>query len=1069
MPVQSSFPSVAEQILTFNSNVVSLLSNINSLVSSTASSVTFNIIDQSGISRQYSLPSFGYLQSEINRLNHNVNSIYNIDGGGAQIQPTNANKFQKIVTIDLNLQPSDVSNIPVISNFTVKDNFFFDTLLDPSMSIIVDLTGKVPDNVRKVLIRRYIPKFSQDASGNFTPLGQAALNSFNSLFRNNNSFTLDEFITWHQNTPGIVSPFEPSYEEKMVDLQPNQLQYDGKFSVTKIEEDTLNKKLWYWVNTLTYVENVFVNGIEQQQQKQLGVGDQIIINTDSSTTIYQILEISTSTSSPRLRFERIQGYQPIPVGIQTIKIYSPVLYDKMVSINIGYNERNALFVKALDMNNYILSNNWSTGVGYWTNDLKDISSGSTMEQFYTQYVDDYGKLLQDLVAKKTPTSLAGTPNVVNLVDTNFKVVQINKHLTDTPNSNLILNKHNQQKTLKSEVQQLNDAITDKNKELRVTRFTSDAARKQHVNEIDLLTKQRDSKSTLLSSVNSEILDISKSPVTSVPPVFNVRGFWSIPEPVYTRGTRPQQIVQFRVQYRYLSSDGKESPVETFKLADAPATAASSLKNGAFSNWREFKTDTLKRTYDASTKKYTWETPDLSNPDLPNINQLDIPIQYNENVQIRIKSISEVGWPDSPVESDWSNTITVNFPDSLNNVINQNASIVQTANSEAVRISVTNDLSARGLDHLLAQQVTVNNKTFNLSTDTVLSGFHDVNGVATSLIDHLTNINAKISALEDKITRAQGQLVVSIYRNSEQFVVQNGSELSFNVECEDYLDSYNAAGVPTGRVYQNNVYVVKDFLMKISNASTSSPLGLLSSRTYANNTDVYNSSIPQVFWVDPQNELIVDNSTGVSKTQLDNLFIWSVNYDSVNQTTVTKLGDNIGNNFTNPSINNNSITSVLSSNEFNLGYSENSILTFVGNNTSLLDPSKWIDPSISVASTTKLLTSIHPQVQGLDKVQETNSTKVHTINGGVQNDVNIPINIYFKMNSLDSNLTGLNYEYVNLNGSKTTVRHIKKLKFFLENEAENRPFVFTVKFTISRSKIAVKKTLTSTPTQLISTR
>ena len=183
MPVQSSFPSVAEQILTFNSNVVSLLSNINSLVSSTASSVTFNIIDQSGISRQYSLPSFGYLQSEINRLNHNVNSIYNIDGGGAQIQPTNANKFQKVVTIDLNLQPSDVSNIPTISNFTVKDNFFFDTLLNPSMSIIADLTGKIPDNVRKVLIRRYIPKFSQDASGNFTPTGQAALNSFNSLFR----------------------------------------------------------------------------------------------------------------------------------------------------------------------------------------------------------------------------------------------------------------------------------------------------------------------------------------------------------------------------------------------------------------------------------------------------------------------------------------------------------------------------------------------------------------------------------------------------------------------------------------------------------------------------------------------------------------------------------------------------------------------------------------------------------------------------------------------------------------------------------------------------------------------
>jgi hypothetical protein len=42
---------------------------------------------------------------------------------------------------------------------------------------------------------------------------------------------------------------------------------------------------------------------------------------------------------------------------------------------------------------------------------------------------------------------------------------------------------------------------------------------------------------------------------------------------------------------------------------------------------------------------------ITNPDLPNINQLDISIQSNEKIDIRIKSISEVGWPDSVVESD----------------------------------------------------------------------------------------------------------------------------------------------------------------------------------------------------------------------------------------------------------------------------------------------------------------------------------------------------------------------------------------------------------------------------------
>jgi hypothetical protein len=70
--------------------------------------------------------------------------------------------------------------------------------------------------------------------------------------------------------------------------------------------------------------------------------------------------------------------------------------------------------------------------------------------------------------------------------------------------------------------------------------------------------------------------------------------------------------------------------------------------------------------------------------------------------------------------------------------------------------------------------------------------------------------------------------------------------------------------------------------------------------------------PQVIWVDQQNELITDDSSGVSLTQLSNQFIWDVNFDNIqnNQSTqtLTKLSENIGNLFiTN---NSNSITSVL---------------------------------------------------------------------------------------------------------------------------------------------------------------
>jgi hypothetical protein len=116
-----------------------------------------------------------------------------------------------------------------------------------------------------------------------------------------------------------------------------------------------------------------------------------------------------------------------------------------------------------------------------------------------------------------------------------------------------------------------------------------------------------------------------------------------------------------------------------------------------------------------------------------------------------------------------------------------------------------------------------------------------------------------------------------------------------------------------------------------------------------------------------------------------------------------------------------------------------------------------------------LSSIHPQIQNLEKIQETNSDKIKTIQGGEVNDIDIPINIYFKMNAMDTAVTGLNYQYINLNSSRTTVRHIKKLKFFLENENENRPFIFTIKFILNRSKVVTKKSLASTPTQLISNR
>jgi len=1061
MPFQSSYHTVAEQVISFNNNLIDTLSKINDLAVSTEASVTVNVTDSSGIAKQFVLPSFGFLKSEIDRLNNNINSIYNVDNTGSVIQTSSSNKYKKIVTVDLNREPNDISQLQVLNSFKSSKNWFFEGLMNPELSVEIDLSGRIENNVRKVLSRRYIVDFEKDSLGNYTTLGQAALNNFNTQFRNNSSIVLDEFTTWHSTTPGVLTPSTPNYDEQVFDLQPNELQYSGSFTVLKTEEDLINRKLWYHLNRLDYV-NTQTNEI-----KQLTISDELIVNVEQSTTRYKIVEISTVSSTAKVRLERVEGNEPISVGYNTLKFYSPVLYTKKVRVSIGYNERNVIFIKPLNMDNFLLSKNWSAGTGFWTNDLRlvsdDSSNGSTMEQYYIDNVYDYGQVIKDLVAKKTPNILSTIPNRPVLSSSNFKVVQINKHLTDNSDSNTLKSKNNQQKALKSEIEQIDAAITDKNKQLKVTRFASDAARKQFENELDRLVKTKETKSKALNTLVSEILTISNSAGNSVDYKFSVRGFWDIPTAVVSKGTNPQEVIQFVVEYRYLSKDGKETPIETFSISDS---LLPSPKTAAFSNWVSIKSDVRGRTFNPTTGAYTWDTEDLSNPDVVNINQVDIPIQYNERVEIRVKSISEVGWPESPVESDWSDTLSVDFPDELSNNLNQTNAIITDANKEDIKASIQSDLTAKGLDTHLSETTTINNKTYLHNSASILSGFKDSNGTALDLFEYLSYLEGRIKSLEDQIKKAKGELEVVIYRNSEQYVVKNGSELAFTVECEDYLDSYVSTGVPTGRVYANNIYSIKDFLLKIRNKSSDSPLGLLSNRTYINttNSDIYNQSAPQSFWINDQNELIFSNLTGQTKSQIDNQFVWLVNYDSLNQTSITKLSDNIGNGFIQSD--SNSITSILSSTEFNLGYSENSILSFVGNNNSLLDVSKWIDNTVSVSSTTKLLTSVHPSVPKLEDIVETNADKNRALDGGTSNDINVPINIYFKMNALDPSQTGLNYQYVNLNSATKTIRHTKKIKFLLETDVDNRPFVFTIKFVINRNKVVLNKALASGPTKIV---
>jgi hypothetical protein len=276
MPIQSSFPKVADQILSFNKNLIDILSKLNTLTTTTESTVNIQTFDENGTLRNFSLPSITSLKNEIDRLNNNINSIYNIDGSGALIQLSNSNKYKRIVTVDLNREPTPIGTLGVLSTFTTKPNWFFDSMVDPMLQVDINLDGKIDEYIDTCMVRRYIINFESNSNG-FTNRGQSALNSFNQLFNSNADIFLSEFENWHKTTVGVLNPDNPKYDESTFKLEPNTLLYEGVFTVVGTQEDRLNRKLWYVLNTLDYKSNI-------DGRKQLSIGDEVVVNSIKGST-----------------------------------------------------------------------------------------------------------------------------------------------------------------------------------------------------------------------------------------------------------------------------------------------------------------------------------------------------------------------------------------------------------------------------------------------------------------------------------------------------------------------------------------------------------------------------------------------------------------------------------------------------------------------------------------------------------------------------------------------------------------------------------------------------------------
>jgi hypothetical protein len=557
----NSFLSLAEKITILNKNCVEILTKINDVVASTQSTVNIDY-DDFGITQSFSLPTVGSLKTQIDILNQDMKRISSIDGFTFI---RDGQSVKKIITSDLNREPVPIQDINQVSKFNPINNSFFESLMNPMLAVTIDLSNKITQNVNKVLSRRYIVKFEKNNDGSLTTNGLASFNDFSTNWLNRIDININDFTNWlvKPTNLGVVSDVVDPYDEQIFELKVKELNYYGLFSVIKTEIDDINNKIWYHLNDLKYYG-------KDGTIKTLVIGDEVIINALNSSTRYKIVEVNVDYSNNKVRFEILEGYDPITVGTNVLKYYSDISNDKSVQITVGFDEYCVLFTKPINTDNNIVGSLWSKGISFFTNDLTlDGDNNKNLANYYVESVYDYGEVLKDMVLKKIPTKYGSKPNAPYLQSENFKVVQINKHLTDSTDQELVRKLHSDKITVKTKISQIQNSIQDRIKNLN-TGNLSMSEKTTINNELNKLKLDLDLQTKNLSTIVSQLTTVDKSS-NKIDAKYRIRGFWNIPEPIITNKTEPQHVVQFKVQYRYLTKNGNSNPTEGYNFVRLPET------------------------------------------------------------------------------------------------------------------------------------------------------------------------------------------------------------------------------------------------------------------------------------------------------------------------------------------------------------------------------------------------------------------------------------------------------------------------------------------------------------------
>lgn len=839
--VKNSLTTLLEQALILEKNQLETVAKINDATVSNADSISISITNPAdGTSQVVNIPSFGYLKNAIERIDSNINSIANINSSGSTIKLSDGS-YRNIISSKIPSEAPTVTKVNNVTNFNFRSNWFFEEMLNPCLYITMDLTNQISASTERVMIQRYILDCDTDSKKE----------AFNTYLNGKSNIDYKQFLQF-------ILKYKIYYtlDDEVKDMPPRGNKYTGYFTVRSIRDVVSgNKKTKrYKLSSLAYTNNA--TGFENTAM--LSVGDYVLVNKQPISTKYKVTLVDNSTYE--IEVEKIEGYDNIEIGVNSLKISSEIINSVSAEIPIGYDERQVIFVKPIDPDSHIPADKWSPGVAFYSNELTYVDANGntqTLQSFYQRNVVDFGQVLLSYASDYYPSSREGIkPNapVLNYTPgdekSDFRVEQINKHLSEVSNSEDMKALISSKGTVESELIQVQKDIETTKTKLNTTNFGTSEEKLTVERELNAYIEKESSLSSRFNSIVTQI-KASAAEGGTMTPKYRVRGFWEIPASKVSPSSGEQKIIKFIIRYRYLSESGNTNNEGEYNY-----NSGNSVSTGRFSNWIEVEGKLRERVL--TQTGWEWAAIDTSNPEEININQLDIPIQKGEQVEIQVRSVSEAGYPNNPMKSDWSNSIIVNFSDfsglegdDISDILSQNVIDAAVAN-------ITQQMS--NINSHTRSSFYNNEAYFAHTAESIASGFKTSEQNHISLYDKLHDLQNQIDQLREQINNNIGNLIVKLYDpsdNNRYYTLTEGTTIEINA------GNYSDEIAKLADTEQKGAIITKTFYIDIS-SDAASGLRLLS-KLNGNRTSMCPSTI-----YNDGNLVIDDEPNGNHYSKYDNI-------------------------------------------------------------------------------------------------------------------------------------------------------------------------------------------------------